>query len=371
VDDRIGHDYHSTVMTERKMAVKLAAAIEEGGRMLTVRAWLALAALVSCVSSSAPPPASTVATVAPAPPTVAPPTVGGTGSLLGDHLVMDVPERAEQSARPHSIMAAPAARQDETRIIIEPGAEMARFVVFARELYASATADVLADAKRVAAPDEGVERFDLGGGLRAAEITRGAPPRPPQPLRVLSLVVAHPDGTLQEVVFLILSQMANERDAYLAKARALAKSLRPGSRRIDAPGGEAKLGSDLVVTLPRGFIVSTQPGPDFDVHRIRKLTPLDRAAGVLGIYVGGHPSLQIAQHGERGPPPASSTEKGSLLGKEVGWVKWKTEEGTLVREAVASLGEHDAVHVFAFSPDEAAEREWANIAATLRPAGAR
>jgi hypothetical protein len=281
---------------------------------------------------------------------------------------MDVPEQAEQSARPHSIMAAPAAVQDETRIILEPGAEMARFVAFARELYASATADVLADAKHVAGADEHVERYDLGNGLRAAAIAGGVETRPNKPLRVLNLVVAHPDGTLQEIVFLILPEMANQRDSYVTKARALAKTLRPGSTRIDAPGGESRLGSELLVTLPRGFIVSTQPGPDFDVHHIRKLAPLDRVAGTLGIYVGGHPSLQLNQRDEDGPPPASSTEQGSLLGKEVAWVKWKGADGTRVREAIAKLGEHEAVHVYAFAPDEAAEREWASIAATLQAA---
>jgi hypothetical protein len=293
---------------------------------------------------------------------------GPGADILADHLRASLPEGAIVAPRRASIMAAPSAATDETRVMLEPQAgETAKYVMLVSELFLLGTGNVVADADRLAAKGERAEA--LAGARLPIAILRPDPAQPPTdgPLFVLAAIVQHPDGTLQQAEFFILPEMRAELSAYAERSLAIARTLTAGARRIEAKGGTERLSGGLVLDVAAGYLMTTQQGPDFEVHRIRKLTQVGSAPGTLGIYLGGHPSLQHAQIArEGGEPPPAATEKGTLAGKEVSWIQWSTPSGTKVREAIGALGEGRSVHAFALSPDDATLADLMRIVATLR-----
>jgi hypothetical protein len=336
---------------------------------------LGVVALLSVACGEAPPAAPALSNIPALQPTrplasarpLAP--SGAPHALLDEHLVVDlpatvVPERRRRRAGPVW-----------TDIVLEPGDAEPRFVLYAREFYATTTGDVLQDAKQVAAKNQLVARFELrDGAVRAAEITSHAPSSH-DPVEPLHLIVAHPDGTLQQIWFRVAESMRKENDAYAIKARAIASTLRAGARRLEAPGGDAHLAGHLVVTLPPGHVLEWKDqNPSSDVFQVHALSPIHRQRGLLQIIVQG------GTEGVRARSPGSTTMKGVLLGQETEWTLTleqsrfgpsKTQEATRVRRAVVALDARTRVHVRAFSPDEATERRSMRIAASLRPAPTR
>jgi len=331
---------------------------------MVARAKLALLLLVAgllaaCSSSPAPQPRGEAAASAPS---------GAPGAeVLGSHLALLLPEGAVAAPRPHDIMGAASASADETRIILEPGGggENARFVVLFSELYALGTGDLRADAQKLASGRERA-RLLAGAKLPVAVLEPTESPKLDRPVFVLAAVFAHPDGTLQQAEFFVLPEMVGELPAYAERAITIAKSTTAGARRVAAKAGTVRLGP-REVDLPPGFVVVTQRGPDFDVHRIRKLARVGSVGATLGVYLGDHPSLQHSQMDSGdAPPPPSTSEDGTLVGRRTSWLVWTTANGARVREAIVKLAGEHAVHAYAIAGDEAALAELAQIAATLR-----
>ncbi len=274
-----------------------------------------------------------------------------TADLLAGHLPADLPDGAVSEARRTSIMAAPQAAMDETRVVLEGGGPdgLARFVMMVSELYLLGSGDLRSDATRLAAKGERIVEVS-GAKLPMFGIEPTSAPLPDRPVFVLGAIVGHPDGSLQEITFFILPEMSSERAAYADEARAILKTIGAGSRKLEAKGGRAKLGEGLALDMPPGYLLSSQPGPDFEVYRVRKLNRAGERGATLGVYVGGHPSLQHAQAArDGGPEPPTTTEAGSLLGKSTTWIAWATPDGVKIREAIVELGELRAVHVFALA----------------------
>ena len=295
---------------------------------------------------------------------------GGPTALLAGHLLVSLPAGAIDEPRRTSIMAAPQAATDESRIVLEGGGPdgLARFVMMASELYLLGSGDLRADAARLTAKNERVvELRDATLPLFVIEPT--AEPLPDRPVFVLGAVVGHPDGSLQEVTFFILPDMIEQRAEYADRARAVVKTLAAGPRKLEATGGPASLGGSLTADLPPGFLVTSQPGPDFEVYRARKLTRSGDRGATLGVYLGGHPSLQHTQAAREGDPePPATSEKGTLLDQDTTWIAWTTREGVKVKESVVKLGEHEAVHVFALAGTDEDLATLMKIASSLRRA---
>ncbi|NUO53890.1 MAG: hypothetical protein HOV80_34025 [Polyangiaceae bacterium] len=275
-----------------------------------------------------------------------------TTDVLSGHLTVGIPPGAVDAPRRASIMAAPQSSNDETRIVLEGGGPegMAKFVMMVTELYLLGSGDLRADAGKLAARDEKV--VELRGARLPTFAFEPGPgePLPDRPLFVLGGVISHPDGTLQEVEFFILPEMAASRKDYTDRARAVLSTFAPGKRKIETAGGKTALGKTLFVNMPPSFILSTQPGPDFDVFRVRRLRRPGEPGATLGIYVGGHPSLQIDQlikSGEDTPP--AKTEEGTVLGRKTEWVEWRGADGLEIKETIVPLDDQQSVHVFAMA----------------------
>ena len=113
----------------------------------------------------------------------------------------------------------------------------------------------------------------------------------------------------------------------------------------------------LSISVPSGYTVQKQKGPDFDVHYVRLKNPNDPS---MGIYIGHHPN------------PFSSQKKGIetrkeadvILGQNVEWILWQEKEDgktsyhceTIVKEVFKGVESSGVaglvVHVFIRGPDQ-------------------
>jgi hypothetical protein len=87
------------------------------------------------------------------------------------------------------------------------------------------------------------------------------------------------------------------------------------------------------VTVPQGYVVTTQHGPDFIVHHVHKVMAFGDAEASLGVYLGDHPSANDEGFLKQG--------MSTLFGKRVPWSqKVSNEDGnrTIMARAVVSLG---------------------------------
>jgi hypothetical protein len=300
--------------------------------------------------------------------------------LLGGRLTMRFPAGARIEARGRSIMAAPEAAQHETRIVLEKGSE--KLVVMTFELFALAGPDFEQQVRK----ELGGWKGKGGAAYAVAPLATGSPKlrafaaTPPvfdlerQAVLVLGMFVAHVDGTVQYVGFFVNPAAGKDAAGCTGLVTRIAATLAPGARTLPRTGGLRGLDvlaveTELQATVPAGWVASVQPGPDFIVHHLRKLTPYGAATVSIGLYIGGHPSYQHRQ--TDGPAPQVTVVKGKLFGKDVEWQQWRRGAGkdaATTHEAIAPLPGNDRLrlHVFATVADAALLKEIHAIVATLK-----
>src|SRR5207248_6169495 len=139
----------------------------------------------------------------------------------------------------------------------------------------------------------------------------------PQAGLVLSMLLVQPDRTLQGIGIFANRALARRKAETIALAREIAATVEAGGKRIgdESDRSLSLLGQPgrLRLHLPAGFVVSTQHGPDFLVHRLRKVVPIGSDGPIGYLYSGFHPQ-----------PPTSSPDQlpsrtGTLLGRPVEW----------------------------------------------------
>jgi hypothetical protein len=290
--------------------------------------------------------------------------------LLGGRLRLSVPRGAKVAARPQGIMAAEAADEDETRVILVPGeGEIARFVLLARESFALGSGDVERDAPKLLGAEAGdlvLARAKVGQGLTAVALRPKRELGAQGALFVLGAVVERADRTLCMLSFYILPAMAAERAEWQAKALEMLSTLEAGSAVLLGARKHrlaTRSGKTLIVELPRPAVRSVQRGPDFFVYHLRELAALGESDTQMGVYIGNHPSHQWRQAGVS----AAKLQKtaATLLGKKVVWFSFPAEGGGTMSEAIAALGSDGDVHVFVKGTD-AKVAELRQAAAAMR-----
>jgi hypothetical protein len=123
---------------------------------------------------------------------------------------------------------------------------------------------------------------------------------------------------------------------------------------IESWGNDAP---ELRISVPSGYTVEKQKGPDFDVHYVGSKNSNDPS---IGIYMGHHPN------------PFSSRKKGIerrkegdiILGKNVEWISWEEKQDgkttyhceTILKEAFKGMGASGVsglmIHVFIKGADQ-------------------
>ncbi|MCA9611799.1 MAG: hypothetical protein KC586_03465 [Myxococcales bacterium] len=338
--------------------------------------WLSLVLVVACGAEPAPEPASpevsvgasspaaeataTVPEAAPSEAEVGPSTVeapaldattrcggsrplGAEASLLNGRLHMRPVEGARVEPRPWNIMGAPEPDAAESRLYLDAGDD--KIVVMVYELFARAGSDVEAQVAHDAERSFGgrLERaIPLGGGLRGYHVVPDTIDTSREAVFTYALYVISPDDTMQVLAFYVSPSLGRDgRDACLALALRSARTLRPGSRRLQL-GGDFVLtagSKNLHLTLPPNHTAFTQEGPDFWVHRVREVVDFGHEAAGAFVYFGGHPSRERLPGTPREMP---------LLGVPTAWTV--APEGTRA-EALREVDREWFVHASADGPD--------------------
>jgi hypothetical protein len=283
-------------------------------------------------------------------------------ALLGDHLTVTLPAGMKVVPRQASIMSAEASNEDETRAILDDG--KARFVVMSYELYALAGKDVKATVEADARSQgltEPLEALVLPAPLVGFAIS---PPvaKDREANITYAAWIASGDGTMQFVAFYVNPDGAVQGPAWAALGKKVTATLAPGKRVLAPKAGDRKLSDGLALTVPDGWVASTQPGPDFTVNHLRKLVALGQAAPSCGVYVGHHPSSQYRQSETKAK---ATTTAGKLLGAKVDWTSWSAG-GRSTTEAMAKHPSAGTVHVFCSAGTEAELAALRRMAESLR-----
>ena len=118
----------------------------------------------------------------------------------------------------------------------------------------------------------------------------------------------------------------------------MAETIAPGTKTLDTTGGDRELSAfsktkSVFASIPQGYAITTQHGPDFIVHHINKIVRFGDENASIGVYLGDHPSNKRDGFVEQ--------EKTALFGKSVSWYqKVDNEDGTEViwDDAMVPLG---------------------------------
>jgi hypothetical protein len=299
--------------------------------------------------------------------------------VLAGRLTVCVPETSQSEAMQHGIMAAPESDTEQTRVVIDAGPQ--RMVLMVYELYAR-TGDLDAAAGKEAGrfPQKvNLQKWSLPAPLRAVAYFPAAPTKDHEANLVMGVFVAQADGSVQMLQWYVNPQGAEDQAGTLKLAQAIARTIAPGDKSLDAGAGEREMAAgsqakSVFITVPEGYVVSEQRGVDFLVHHVHKITRFGEPSASIGIYLGDHPS------NDREGFVKSGTS--SLFGKKAQWyLKTAKENGetVLIADALVPLapslfgyslpGTGDGpsyADVFLTAGDEATLKELETIAATVR-----
>jgi hypothetical protein len=286
-----------------------------------------------------------------------------TSPLLGDRLTVKLPEGMKVVPRRASIMSAESSGEDETRGMLDDG--KTRFVMMAYELYALAGSDAKATVEADFKGAGYAGKLDaltlpkplVGFGHAPATITKDK-----EANLVYAAWIVNGDGTLQFVAFYVNPAGAAQGASWAALAKKVVATIAQGKRTLSSGAGNRTLES-LVVTVPDGWVMAAQPGPDFAVFHLRKLVPLGGKMPTCGIYLGHHASLQYTQQEAKVTPTKTP---GKLFGAKVDWMTWSLNG----RWTTEVIGKHpagsDTVHVFCGAGSEAELADLRKLVETLR-----
>jgi hypothetical protein len=299
-----------------------------------------------------------------------------TTDLLNGRLTVRVPAQGQPHAIERSIMAAPDAVSETTRIVIDSGGQ--RMVLMAYELFARTDQGFEQAVQKTSAklPVKGrIEEYPLPSRLRGIAYFPVTPTHNEEANLVMGIYVAQADGTVQYVAFYVNRSAAKDFNAATVLAGSMAKTIAAGPRRLNTSAGEREFSAYspknvIFATVPDGYVVTTQDGPDFMVHHVRKMVRLGETAESLGLYVGDHPSSNREGFKDTG--------SAVLFGKQAKWYeKEDTQNGETVyfTSAIVLLGEPKPqgerdmpsfADVFLSAGNRAGIEELKKIAATLR-----
>lgn len=276
------------------------------------------------------------------------PAPGQPMQLLGDRLRIRMPEGSEILARPVNVMAAEVPTEEETRVVLDQGDK--RLVLMAYEGFRTAGPTFLEELNKTEKHSLLVERDSFRVYQSEAEPVKVSE----EAVRVTSAWVVNSDNTVQLVVaYANPAAAANMPEVQQLFGQAL-KTLEPGQKRLLTEARMQRLGiysdsQEVVVQMPEGWVHTLQDGPDFLVHRLRKLVPFGTAGPTIGMYVGSHPGL-FSQEGGK-----AQKSKGLFLGRPTDWFRWLDEDGSPAAESIRPVPEvddHLQLHVFLSAPSE-------------------
>jgi hypothetical protein len=288
--------------------------------------------------------------------------------VLGGRLTVRMPQGSQSRARGHSIMAAPASEQQETRIAFDAGPE--RLVLMAEEVFAFGGDDFEKNVQEMLAKTGRKFKANLlpipAKGLKAVVVTPVHDPdrsRSNDATFVEGIFVQSDDRTIQSLdVYVNRAAEKNLKDCRMLAHRILT-SVAPGGKKLQLEAGERRLFAysrdlEISIVVDKDTAVTTQKGPDFLVHRIVVLGQLGTDSDGIGVYVGNHPHFK----------PGAKKESGTVFGKKIDWYSPVGRGRGL--ETCCELpipgNDHFQAHIWVFAGNDARLATMKQIAETMK-----
>ncbi len=237
-------------------------------------------------------------------------------SLLGNRLLVSMPEGSKVESTPSSKFMAPqSSNERETRISYKVGSE--ELILYARELFCYSKTNLLKDVNHLLDNDSSDPLFKL----TYSSTLDGLPMVLIKPLIgfstedgtfVYGAVVKQQDGNLISVYI-----YANE-DAYKQQSNCnsisskIINSLKRGTRTIATSKRNVIIDNNIVISVENGYVAFVDVGKDFNIYNFVKIVPIGGYWSNMGIYSGKDPVYA-------GPTADSITQDGVILGKKVKW----------------------------------------------------
>ncbi len=291
--------------------------------------------------------------------------------ILEGRLKVSVPRGSKVEPMQRGLMAAAAANSEETRVVIDAGDQ--RMVLMAYERFARSGGNLESEVQKQSTQfpvKVNLQKWPLSGQAQAIAYFPVAPRKDQGANFVMGLFVAGPDGLVRSLIWYVNPAGAAQFQAATNLAKTIAKTVTPGAKTLNVTPGKRELSiysptKSVYVSIPADYAVSTQVGPDFLVHHIRKIVAFGDPEASLGVYLGDHPS-----HTESGVITKATS---IVFGKKVTWSQdSKSENGMKSRVArvLIPLGPRSEgasyADVFARASDEATLEELKTIATSLQ-----
>lgn len=262
--------------------------------------------------------------------------------LLGGRLTVRLPPGAKVEPLTPYIMSAPAAEAEETRVELDAGSQ--RMVIMTYELFCLASEGI---EQRIS--EEFIQEhfkatlrpLALPPPLKAYVYFPQSPTQNEEANFVMGVYLIRSDSTMQQIAVHVNPEGARESAQASGLAVAICATLREGKRPMNTKAGDRELGAyskekAALITVPDGYVVTLQSGPDFVVYHVRKLVKFEESPMSIGVYFGDFPSRRDGY---------SRKENVNLFGKNVDWYEkvTKTAGGPFIDDdALVSLRPEDS-----------------------------
>jgi hypothetical protein len=266
------------------------------------------------------------------------------------------------------VMSSPRPPEEATRIWLMVGGQPHVAMTF-EERFATAGPSLEAAVGAFTRGDDDVRLVRIPTRDPALRVVGLAPrscePNDENAVVVLKAIVADAAGMITTVIVGVDASELGDCGACTDRMVEALGGLTTGRRTLDAPASERVLEGTRGgwrVSVPAGWTLVSQPGPDFVWHRIRKPAVFPNPPAIVAIYDGDPPDSDV-------PPDASETSRAParVAGRNGEWTLW-TRPLPTVNVYGAFLGTRPALPfvVQVLSTVEADRDAGLAIAASLR-----
>jgi hypothetical protein len=292
-------------------------------------------------------------------------------ALLAGHITARFPVHALTAIVSQSAPSTDGPDTREMRVNINT--DFGAFLLNVRELYKTATDDFPAAAARYAQNlnafgELDVEPFEIPGSpLEAVALIPPQVDSNANVMLVMGFLLAHPDGTVQEALFLAGGDMAPNIERARTLVQTIASSFNAGSRRVEAPGGPTTLGGQLMVLMPPNMVMTSERKGGYALYRMQMISPIDEVSAGITVYVGTSPVGMYQRSGSQVP---ADTLKHVVFEHERDWTAWIAPVSDVMMyhaETIVDYSHDDGIymHVFVVAPTEADRDRLLDVAGTL------
>lgn len=269
-----------------------------------------------------------------------------------------MPAGTQDIAMQQDVMGAANSEDEETRLMLEGNRQ--KLVVFAQETYFYSD-NMEDDIGKILKSSHG-ETYTYttqcirqsSDGFKVICVSPDKIDTSDESVLVREVFARIADGTLIFVGVYVTPETAADKDLCLKQADKIVESIQPGTRKINASAHVETIVDNLSIKLDKDYVLVEQTGADFSVYYITKIVKLHGSRPLIGIYIGGHPTLMYTQRGIEDSQLTATEDR--ILNKKVEWLSYKPSPDDEAYSAETVFGLPFSImqmHIFVDAANEA------------------